>query len=160
MPRPRKHPARSSAYSRRNERARGLGYRNYYDYRVHGNGRVPPSEPAPKGQLLKRLRGHAAGGDLKSEVKQGELILVDDYARDRKSGKYKWVDIKVLDRNSKERIYRLREKQLEVKYLRQLVAAIDKAGAVISPNASFDLRKLVAEVEAGQTKPGRTVGSE
>lgn len=152
MPRTRKQPARSAVYQRRNERARALGYRSYYDYRTHDNGRLAPDQPRPKGQRLKRLRGHASAQDLIKEIKQGELVLVDDYLRDRKTGRYRWVDLKVLDRNSRERIYRLRDKQLEVKWLRKLVKAIDDKGAVISPNASFDLRKLVSDIEAHEAE--------
>lgn len=148
MPRQRKSSSGSTAYQRRNARARALGYRNYYHYRTSGNGRIAPAAARPKGQELKRLRGHAAGGDLQKEIRQGELVLVDDYKRDKKTGRYVWVDLKVLDVNSRERIYRLRGKQIEIKYLRKLVETIDQAGAVISPNASFDLRRLVAEVEA------------
>lgn len=148
MPRPRNTSSSgSSAYSRRNARAQAAGYRNYYDYRTHDNGRLPPGSPRPKGSALDRLRGHNSGAAFKARIREGELVLVDDYQRG-KDGRYKWVDLKVLDVNGDERIYRLKGRQLRVSYLRGLVKRIDDAGAVISPNASFDLRKLVAEVEA------------
>lgn len=140
-------PGGSSAYQRRNARARALGYRNYYHYRTAENGKRPPSAPRLRGQELKRARGHAAGGDFLREIKEGELVLVDDYKRDKKTGQYVWVDLKVLDAKSRERIYRLRGKQLKIAFLRKLVDELDKKGAVISPNASFDLRKLVEEID-------------
>jgi len=50
-----------------------LGYRNYYDYRAHNFGRSKPSEPAAKGEKLRRLRGHAAGGDLAKTLRRGKI---------------------------------------------------------------------------------------
>lgn len=65
-------------WQRRNARAKALGYRNYYDYRAHDNGRIPPEQPALKGAELTRARGHASAGDLAKllRARRVEMIAV------------------------------------------------------------------------------------
>jgi hypothetical protein len=70
--------APSGYWQRRNARAVELGYRNYYDYRAHDNGRLPPDAPRLSGDELTRSRGHASGADLVKllRAKRVEMIGV------------------------------------------------------------------------------------
>lgn len=54
----------SEAYERRNARARALGYRNYYDYRIHGYGREPPGAPVDPEARAERMGLRRGGGFL------------------------------------------------------------------------------------------------
>jgi len=54
---------RSDRTARDDARARALGYESYYDYRVHGFGRIPPGgEVTP--EMRRAFRGHAGLADL------------------------------------------------------------------------------------------------
>jgi hypothetical protein len=101
MPRPR-------GWQRRNARARALGYRNYYDYRIHEYGRLPPSEPSPPGQRRAQLRGHRSPTDLERLLRSGrvELVLVNVARRDKK-GRLQEVDVLVTDDRGRQTQYRL-----------------------------------------------------
>jgi hypothetical protein len=68
--------APSGYWQRRNARAIELGYRNYYDYRAHDNGRLPPSAPALRGDELARSRGHRSAADLEKLLRSGRVELV------------------------------------------------------------------------------------
>ena len=67
----------SAAWEGRNARARALGYRNYYDYRVHNFGRIPAGESAPTGEERQRLRGHRGAADVESVLRSGDVELVN-----------------------------------------------------------------------------------
>lgn len=54
---------RSERTARDNARAQALGYRDYYDFRVHGYGRIPPGEPVTP-EMRRSFRGHAGLSDL------------------------------------------------------------------------------------------------
>src|SRR4051812_22148218 len=95
MARPRRKAAprkgAQSAYDKRNTRARQLGYRNYYDYRLHDNGRVPPGPIKLSTAARARRRGHRGRSDFLASLGEGDLILLpygissvefDDDARD------------------------------------------------------------------------------
>lgn len=74
----------SAAWQARNAKAQSLGYRNYYDYRVHQYGKRPASEPAPTGRLLARLRGHgrAPGGRVGEGAREGRRLVREAQAGD------------------------------------------------------------------------------
>lgn len=63
----------STAWERRNERARAAGYRNYYEQRT----RKAPGAAKPSREELRRRRGHAGPGDLSKLLKAGKVELVN-----------------------------------------------------------------------------------
>jgi hypothetical protein len=126
--------AGSPAYEARNARARALGYRSYYDYRAHGNGALPPSQPRLSGAALRRARGHAGAADLRRETKPGTLIMATpDASSRRKDGTYGRVFVTAIGEDGSEREYLLKGKQLDAGELDKLMADLNAAGAVMSP---------------------------
>ena len=143
-PSPRKKkPARAwkAAYRRRDQRARDLGYKNYYDYRAHGNGATPPSAPRSTGNRLRVLRGHASGADLIRAAGRGGFVIATLGGRDG-IGRYTRVDVTLIADDGSETDFLLRGKQLEKDYLAQLVDDLERAGVTFSPNPSGDLRQI------------------
>jgi hypothetical protein len=134
----------STPYQRRNQRAQALGYRNYYDYRVHNHGKSPASAARPRGESLARLRGHRSSADLRREAAEGTLMIVVASARG-KDGQYKWVDVNVVDHRGRERVYRLRGAQLKRAKLNGLIGELSARGVSVSPSPSIDLRRYVSE---------------
>lgn len=135
-------------YARRNERARALGYRNYYDYRIHRNGELPPSEPPPVGEERQRLRGHRGLQDFLDAIREGSVIsLVSHISRieRRPNGRYKQIDKMLLLPDGTQRIFTLRNLTRE-----QLLGAIadeSARGATWSPAPSLDQRRLASAAE-------------
>lgn len=78
---------RSERTARDNARAQALGYKSYYDWRAHDNGRIPPERPALRGEGLARARGHRSRADLMSLIRAGRveqlstISMVDDRGR-------------------------------------------------------------------------------
>lgn len=134
-----------ATWAERNARARAAGYRNYYDYRVHGYGTIPPSERV-EGEALARARGHRSGADLKRDVGFGDVVSVWTYGPRDMEGRYKWVDMLLLTADGKERIYRLRGSQITARNLDALSSHIDASGAVVSPAPSLDIRTLIEDL--------------
>lgn len=147
MARSRRPPASSSgsssAYQRRNERARSLGYRNYYDYRIHNHGRTPPDAAAPTGADRARLRGHRGTEDLLRTLKPGAVIVVPEglqsIPKDAK-GRYSKIEVLVLREDGRSERFTIRRASYDrvVKILERMAAA----GAMFSPAPSLDLRRL------------------
>lgn len=65
--------ASSTAWERRNARARAEGFKNYYDKRT----RRTPDAPKPDRDTLRRRRGHAGTADLNRLVSSGRVELVN-----------------------------------------------------------------------------------
>lgn len=132
-----------AAYRRRNERARALGYKSYYDYRAHGHGSTPPSAPRATGAQLRRLRGHASGADLAqtADRRQGSLVVATLGGRDG-SGRYRRVDVTLIGDDGSETEFTLQGPQLRKDYLQALVDDLEAAGVVFSPAPSLDLRRI------------------
>ncbi len=63
----------STAWERRNARARAKGFRNYYEQRT----RKVPGGPKPSRDELRRRRGHAGLGDLNRLVRAGRVELIN-----------------------------------------------------------------------------------
>lgn len=148
MARPRKPRSAKThaAYLRRNARARSLGYKNYYDYRVHDNGRLPPAQrPLARGEARSRARGHRSGADLVRALKPGSLVLVQNYSERDSQGRFRWVELMVIDESGRERSYRLTGKHLERANLEGLITTIHDRAAIVT-SAGY-LRQLA--VEAG-----------
>jgi hypothetical protein len=66
----------SAAWQRRNERARALGYRNYYDYRMHGYGATAPGVPPARGTEGEILRGHRGPAALRRFMQRRNVVQV------------------------------------------------------------------------------------
>lgn len=62
----------STAWQRRNERARAEGFRNYYDKRTRGK----PDAPKPTGDALRRARGHAGAADVTRAIASGRVETI------------------------------------------------------------------------------------
>jgi len=126
----------SPQWERRNAAARAAGYRNYYDYRAHGYGKRPAEAPQYRGGELERLRGHRGGADLQRAVDRHSLVIFHNADRDAQ-GRFKWVELAVIDRKGNERIYRLTGEHLRGKNLRKLLKDMEKTGAVMQPVKAY-----------------------
>jgi hypothetical protein len=135
----------SSAYQRRNERARAAGFKNYYDQRVRGGvGRARPDAAAPSGAELARARGHRGTADLVRTLRPGDVIVVPnglpDIVKDAK-GRYSKIEVMVLRDDGSTDRFTIRRKTYE-----QMAGVLEKMaakGAMFSPSPSLDLRRLV-----------------
>ena len=149
---PSRPPARShAAYQRRNARARAAGYRSYYDYRVHDNGRIPASQPGlPVGQRS-RARGHRGKEDFLRSIRPGTLVSLLDPADSllwdyRKSStvyrqrKFKVIRKLTVSPEGLERTWTLRN--LTRAGLIRLIRDEERRGAVFSFSPSLDQRSL------------------
>ena len=141
MPRPRK-PV-SEWTRKRDLMARRKGYASYYDYRLHGSGRIPAGQPP----LLDRsaARGHRGPADLLRKLHPGDALIVPDglAAVEKDSrGRFVLVEKLVIDgRTGKQQLYRIRnytERQMV-----DLIHAEHARGAQWSPSPSLDQRRLV-----------------
>lgn len=138
----------SAAYERRNARARALGYRSYYDYRAHDNGKIPPAAPRLRGEALRRARGHAGAADLTRAMRPGALITATpDPTSRRTDGTYARIHVTVIGEDGSERDYMLRTATLKPGQLDAIIAAAGAAGAVFSPSPSLDLAALLEDVD-------------
>lgn len=142
----RRHPSPSQA--KRNENARTLGYRNYYDYRIHNHGRIPPSSPAPRGEARERLRGHRGPADLLERLTPGSHVTVHGWERDAATGRYRVVELDLLDdETGQHTIFKLRGYHLKRANLREFVEQLQAAGASLAAGGSLDVRRLTTEVD-------------
>lgn len=135
-------------YARRQERARQLGHKGYYQRRVAG---------AERGtEAFQRARGHRGRADLVRSLRPGDLVGIEPStsARD-KQGRWTRVVINVIGEDGAEREYTLTKAQLTDEKLRALIGAIDAAGAIQSPN--YPLRSLM---EGGAGEGGLDVGED
>jgi hypothetical protein len=126
----------------RNRSARAKGYRSYYDYRAHDNGRIPPGQPRLRGEGLARARGHRSLSDfLRAGNREGTLVFTDQKGPRNKKGQYQWVDLKVVDPSGRERVFRLRGEQASRKNLKRAVSELQSSGAVIAagPYSIYEL---------------------
>ena len=119
----------SAGWERRNARARAAGYRNYYDFRAHDNGRLPPSAPALRGELLARSRGHRGASDLQKAVDAGRVSMAQVYDTTKdSSGKVTHVSMLVTDQRGNQRLYRVAVGRMSVEQLEHLQASLDAQG--------------------------------
>lgn len=96
----------ASSWQERNEAARAKGYKNYYDYRAHNYGRIPPERPALSGERLARAAGRAGPAGLKRALTGGraELVIVTPTQRD-KGGRFSQVSVDVTYANGDSNTY-------------------------------------------------------
>lgn len=120
----------SAYWQKRNARAIAAGYRNYYDYRAHDNGKLPPSAPSLRGEMLARSRGHRGYADFRRQVSGGRVSMAQVYQseRDEKTGKMRTVSLLVTDKRGNQRIYTIRVEQLDDTELVELEAELEAQG--------------------------------
>ena len=175
MARPRSS-ARSVRTARDNAKARRLGYANYYDYRLHASGQLPPTFQLSPLEIS-RMRGHAGGYAVRIQfllsLGEGDLIIMPhglssvEFDEDqswsrirttrrkgrlvkrvvRGSGIYLEIVKLVIDgETGADRTYILRN--LTRDDLIDTIEEEQRRGAIFSPQPSLDQRRLVAEREA------------
>lgn len=150
MARPRKPRRATSAWEKRNARARALGYRNYYHYRTSEYGKLPPAAPRPTGAKLRRLRGHSGRADFLADLGEGDLIIMpnglssvefDEDARDGVGAYVEIVKLVIDGDTGADRTYILRN--LTRAELVDTIEEEERRGAIFSPAPSLDQRRLV-----------------
>lgn len=130
----------ASRWQQRNERARQLGYRNYYDYRVHRYGAIPADQPAaPRGPEYRRLRGHASLADLERSLERGTMLSATGFERDRETGQWGRIEVTVIDRAGNQTQFRLRGKQAARANLLRFRDRIRELDIVLYGPASIDV---------------------
>lgn len=134
-----------ATWEERNQQARTAGYRNYYDYRIHGYGKIAPDQPVT-GETLARARGHRSRADFYRTIESGDVISIWGLGPRNQSGQYKWVDLLVQKDNGEEKLFRLRSNQITADELDKLVSSVESTGAILSPGPSLDIRRLIEEV--------------
>ena len=102
---------RSERTAHDNARARGLGYKDYYDYRIHDNGRIPPGEPPLSGSERSRARGHAGRADFLRFIRANPDVYVLPVGLERRAnGQWERIHIAVILPDGSERHYYLRSR--------------------------------------------------
>lgn len=138
--------SRAARTARDNARARELGYASYYDYRLHGFGRIPPDRPAPAPGTAERAaaRGHRGIRDLERSLRPGDTIILPDglsaIGKDRRDN---YTKIRVLVVKDDGREQRFTISRAKYQRMVQLLDRAAAAGAIFSPAPSLDLRRLV-----------------
>lgn len=123
----------SPAYERRNELARARGYRNYYDYRIHDNGRIPAGEPPLQGGARARARGHTGRSDFLRLIRANpDAYVLPVGLRRWPNGQWALIHILVLLPDGTERHFYLRS----------------RPGAENDPASQRSLEFLKAELQA------------
>lgn len=127
MPRP-------TDWQARNERAQALGYRNYYDYRVHDYGRQPPGRPVDT-SIRQSTRGHAGLRELLAFIAQPRRNRIDFIApigQERgPDGRWKLIRVDVGIRGGRpDRHFYLRGRSISHDNLVMLRQAIAHPGAL------------------------------
>ena len=84
----------SSAWERRNERARALGYRNEYERRILRG--APPGSPRPSGEALARARGHRGHADAIRAIPRAQSASITGMGRDS-AGQFTRVHVILVD---------------------------------------------------------------
>lgn len=151
MARPRKPP---TPYERRNARAQALGYRNYYDYRLHFNGRVPPGPINVTPAERRQRRGHRGRADFLASLREGDLIILPrglssvEFDEDARDGEGAYIEVEKLvihARSGRESTWVLRN--LTRDEMIDTIFREQQRGAVFSPAPSLDQRRLVTDDE-------------
>lgn len=145
MPPRRSRGRKPTPYQARNERAKALGYKSYYDYRIHGNGKLPPGPIKLEPEERARRRGHRGRVDFLGSLDEGDLIVMPEGLRSVERdtrGRYILIHKVVYDAvTSKATNWYLRN--LTRAQLVKTIAEEERRGAVFSPFPSLDQRRLV-----------------
>lgn len=129
----------SAAYDRRNARARAKGYRNYYDYRIHGSGTIPPSvEVTP--EMRDVNRGHRSLQDFATALGSGRVHSLTPIGGSRdEAGRYTSIRFTVTFNNGRTRTYRLSGRQLSRNNLQRILELIERQNIDYLPDPSLDI---------------------
>jgi hypothetical protein len=149
---------RSERTARDNAKAKRLGYKSYYDYRLHASGQLPPRFAIAPFEVP-YLRGHKGGyaGRIRFLVSlgEGDLIIMpsgvsatefDEGARKGVGAYLEIVKLVIDGETGADRTYILRN--LTRDELIDTIEEEQRRGAIFSPQPSLDQRRLVAEREA------------
>lgn len=129
----------SASYQRRNAKARALGYRNYYDYRIHGAGKIPPGEDVPS-DLRDIQRGHRSLQDLVNLLHSGRVSAITPTGGIRdESGKYETIHFTITTKDGRTKTYRLTDRQLTQNNLKMIRDIIEQQDIDYLPNPSIDV---------------------
>lgn len=132
----------SSAWERRNASARAAGYRNYYDYRAHDYGRLPASAERLTGEPLARARGHRSIADLERLVAGGRVeiaTVIPAGDPDPKTGRYKSVEVVVIDSNGRERRFVMKGQQASSANMGRIKDSFVTGGVLYLDSPSIDV---------------------
>lgn len=145
----------STSWQRRNDRARSLGYRNFYDYRAHDYGKLPPSAPRLRGGELRVARGHAGPADLQRLISRGRVstMFQEPVGERDDAGRYREVRVTVQLNDGSQQRFRLRGRQLKADELEPLRAAVSAAGPDVYTNPSIDVLFLVDRDDVDEVDP-------
>ncbi len=116
----------AAEYKRRQAKARKEGYAGYYGKRVRRG--APASAPAPKGESLRRARGHASRADLARLLRSGQVEILDQTpVGPREQGRFQRVEITAQLANGDQRKFTLRKAEMTTKKLKPLREAITES---------------------------------
>lgn len=141
-------------YARRERRARELGYLNYYDFRIHLYGKLPPGPIELSSEERARRRGHRGRSDFLRSLGEGDLIIMpygvssvvfDEDARGGQGAYLEIVKVVIDAKTGSEREYTLR--RLTRNELIETILEEQERGAIFSPAPSLDQRRLVSDLE-------------
>ncbi len=133
--------AKRGGWDARNARAQALGYRNYYDYRVHNYGKQPASAPVSSSDRP-RLRGHRGAADLEQLLRSGKIPLLTIDTVDRGvDGRFKSVQVSVLTSDGKLRTFVLKGKSASNARLAALRDAAVSSGSTFLAGSYVDVFK-------------------
>lgn len=134
----------SAAWERRNAAARAAGYKNYYDYRVHGYGKVSASEPVTE-SMRAAGRGHRSLADLNAAIRSGRVEFLSPTGTERGAGgRWKTIHVAVFTRDGKQRDFYLRGRQASGFNLKRLRQQLDAEGIHYLDAPSLDVFSAAA----------------
>ncbi len=139
MAKPRKRDY-AAEYSRRQERAKALGFTGYYERRT----RTAPGSPRPSTAELRKRRGHAGRASFLAYIKPGDLVMLADHISTvritgEKIGPFVKRVIPADLRPSRE--FTIRNQTM--RSLARLIKDELERGAVMSLAPSLDQRRLL-----------------
>lgn len=128
-----------SDWEKRNEHARRLGFRNYYDYRAHDYGK----REKLSGDALRSARGHAGPADLERVLRSGRVAVLTQEPYDRgPDGRWREVRVSVQLVDGSQQRFQLRDEQLTDAALAPIRDAIADSGTDIYSSPSLDVLLL------------------
>lgn len=143
---PSRRDKHASAWQRRNEQARALGYRNYYDYRVHGYGDQPPGPIRISEAVRAERRGHSeeAFRAFVRNLEPGDEVMLADHIRfvEKQGTRYGPIEFQVIPEDPERDVEIVKMPPMTRAALADLVAELDAQGAVLTPVPSLDVRRL------------------
>jgi hypothetical protein len=118
---------RSVRTERDNARARALGYASYYDFRVHGSGRIAPARPIT-GEALAAARGHRGPADLERDVERGKVVALVFSDPEFGPKGIALIHVTATYADGEQRVFRIRRPDLRILDLTDLGDAASAGG--------------------------------